>query len=511
MRTPIGIHIRRKRKAIGLSQVALAQALGISASYLNLIENNKRSIGGKLMLRISERLGIDMAYLSGDSEARMIGTIRELIADPVMKDVDVEQLDMSGLVARFPEAAIMLTRLYRAYMDATSEIQIFQHRLESDPLLSQFLHQMLNRIAGMKSGAEILVNIPDLTDEERNQFIATINGEVQELAPVAQGLVAYFDHAKARRKPVSPITEVDEALIARNNHFPELEDVADLLCREIAWRNQSLNVALTDALDKRFGIACSEIVHAEPSRKRHRYDAEDRVFWFSSAVAPATKTFQMARLFAEQAAFSAIGEVTATLELSSDEARLLAQRALSSYVAGAMMMPYDRILNDAEESRYDIDFLTHRHGASFEQVAHRFTTLRRKSAEGVPFGFLRADRSGRLTKRFPLPGLTLPSAGHGCLLWPIYRAFSGSEVVRQISEFPGGERFLLFAKAVSKDGARYNAKPPTFSLMLACSLLHADRIIYSAGIDLFHKPVPVGPSCMLCSRQQCEHRQEAPL
>ncbi len=173
VRTPIGARIRRKRIAAGLSQVALARALGISASYLNLIENNKRDIGGKLLLRIGERLGIDLEHLSGESEARTIAAIGELMAEPVMTGIEIGPAAIRDLVARFPEAATVLARLHRAHADATVEIEVLRHRLKSDPLLSQLLHEILNRIAGIKSGAEILADIPDLTEAERARFIAT--------------------------------------------------------------------------------------------------------------------------------------------------------------------------------------------------------------------------------------------------------------------------------------------------------------------------------------------------
>src|SRR5690606_37130370 len=135
IRTPIGAWIRRKRTAAGLSQVALAQALGISPSYLNLIENNKRAIGGALLLRIGERLGIDLERLSGHNDARIISAIGELMADPVMGGVEMEAGSIPDLVARFPEAGAALARLYHAYADANAEIEVLRHRLQSDPLL----------------------------------------------------------------------------------------------------------------------------------------------------------------------------------------------------------------------------------------------------------------------------------------------------------------------------------------------------------------------------------------
>ncbi len=74
-------------------------------------------------------------------------------------------------------------------------------------------------------------------------------------------------------------------------------------------------------------------------------------------------------------------------------------------------------LADAEAQRYDIETLRQLYTASFEQVAHRLVSLRKPGEPGLPFGFLRSDAAGRLTKHFPLPGLPLPSSGHACPRW----------------------------------------------------------------------------------------------
>ena len=50
MRAPIGIRISSRRKALGIGQAELARRAGISPSYLNLIEANKRDVGGALLL-----------------------------------------------------------------------------------------------------------------------------------------------------------------------------------------------------------------------------------------------------------------------------------------------------------------------------------------------------------------------------------------------------------------------------------------------------------------------------
>lgn len=508
MRAPIGIQIRRKRLALGLSQAALAKAVGISATYLNLIENNKRAIGGKLLVRISERLGLDLDQLSGVTESRSIQAIEELLADPAMAGIEMEPAAIRDFVARFPEAGLALTRLYRLYLDASASIDVYSHRLRSDPLLSQMLHQVLNRISAIRSGAEILDKVPDLTDAEQKRFSATISRESEELTSTVRSLVDYFDRTASLERPISPMANLDEAIIAHRNHFPGLEAAADELRAELAATTALEEKELEQALWRRFGIRSVRLPAGSNIVGQYRYEPDEGRLLFRGSAARSTRIFQMARIYASKAAAQTIEATVEELRFNSEEARRIASKALSSYVAGAMMMPYERFLADAEALRYDIELLAHVHGASFEQAAHRLVTLRRKGAEGVPFGFLRSDRAGRLTKRFPLPGLALPLSGHGCVLWPIFRAFGSTDLVRQVAEFPGGERFLLIAKAVSKQMPSYREEAPAYSIMLACDLVHADRTVYSDGLDLSQRPVAVGASCLLCPRQECGHRQE---
>ena len=57
-RSILGTRIRQRRREIGLTQGALARKAGISASYLNLIEWNKRPIAGTLLHRIAKALNL---------------------------------------------------------------------------------------------------------------------------------------------------------------------------------------------------------------------------------------------------------------------------------------------------------------------------------------------------------------------------------------------------------------------------------------------------------------------
>ena len=83
-RALIGRTVRRLRTERRLTQQALAVRLGISASYLNLIEHDQRTVTASLLIKLGETLGVDLATLSGRSERQLEVTLREAFADPLL-------------------------------------------------------------------------------------------------------------------------------------------------------------------------------------------------------------------------------------------------------------------------------------------------------------------------------------------------------------------------------------------------------------------------------------------
>src|SRR5579871_4560696 len=73
----IGRTVRRLRQERGMTQQALAARLGISASYLNLIEHDQRGITASLLLKVAETLRVDLATLSGHAERQLEAQLRE--------------------------------------------------------------------------------------------------------------------------------------------------------------------------------------------------------------------------------------------------------------------------------------------------------------------------------------------------------------------------------------------------------------------------------------------------
>ena len=58
----VGHKLRRLRKELGISQALMAEELGISASYLNLLENNMRPVTVQLLFKLGQTYDIDLNF-----------------------------------------------------------------------------------------------------------------------------------------------------------------------------------------------------------------------------------------------------------------------------------------------------------------------------------------------------------------------------------------------------------------------------------------------------------------
>ena len=117
----IGRVVRRLRQERGLTQAALASAVGISASYLNLIEHDQRGVTASVLLKLAEALSIDLAALSGQAERRLEVELREALCDPHLGSEEVPVEEITALAGTAPHAARAVMALYRAWRVARED------------------------------------------------------------------------------------------------------------------------------------------------------------------------------------------------------------------------------------------------------------------------------------------------------------------------------------------------------------------------------------------------------
>jgi len=505
---PIGHRVRAKRRELGITQTALAKTLGISVSYVNLIEHDKRSIGGALLNRMAEALGIEPGTLDGAQERRVLDELAEIAAGAADPSARPQPESARDLLARHEPWARALLSLHRAAMRDQGTISALSNRLNQDPVLDASVNDMLASATAIRSVADILADAPDMESDQRARFDTILQEEATRLSDVAQTLARAFEGGQTDVSGLTAPEEVDDFLYRRSNHFPALEEMVGALALSADTG------ALAGFLENRHGVTLRQ-TPSENAPRASTYDATTRILSITDSAPAATIRFELARRIAMIEGQDAIAaEIADAPELASDAGRERAVRALAAYAAAAIALPYAPFHEAAETMRYDIDALAVRFGASAEQLCHRFTTLRRPGAEGVPFAMLRANAAGYLTKRFPLPRLPMPRHGGACPLWAVYSAMQTPDLrVARIAEFPNGERFFMLARATRPQASAYGQTRPAHALMLACEIVHADRLVYSDGLDLgaTGRADPVGPTCLLCPRTTCTHRQEASI
>ncbi len=217
-----GTRIREFRRRRGLSQTRLAQMAGISTSYLNLIEHNKRGIAGKLLSGIAAALEVSIDDLSDQADAGLLSTLQE--AASYRPDSNPEITNIAELVGRFPGWAGLLGALYRQTRDQEKALTALSDRLTHDPFLAESLHLMLSNITAIRSAAGILTSVEDIPKAQRSQFNHVIKEESTRLSDAATALIEYFDRsAEQSGRSATPEEEVDHFLTRHANHFPALD------------------------------------------------------------------------------------------------------------------------------------------------------------------------------------------------------------------------------------------------------------------------------------------------
>src|SRR3954469_2827755 len=207
-RPPIGQRIRKRRQELAKSQENLAGEIGISPSYLNLIEHNKRASGGALAHRIAAALSLDSRSLSGTEEARLIAEIEEISEEPALAPLGIGPGDAARIVSASDQAARAILALYRVYREAKLRSDLIGEPLGEPAFLTEASHQILSLMTTVRSYAAILKDYGDLTEEERRRFMATLSDESERLAERGADLFDFIGGRGRRPASSSPQEEV---------------------------------------------------------------------------------------------------------------------------------------------------------------------------------------------------------------------------------------------------------------------------------------------------------------
>lgn len=228
-----GSRLRDRRQTLGLRQAEVAEAAGISASYLNLIEHNRRRVTGDVLVRLAGALGLAPEALAEGAEVALAEDLRAVAAMAGAEGGMPAELDrLEEFVGRFPGWAGLLSGLHRRVGGLERAVAALNDRIAHDPHLSASLHELLSAISSVRSTAEILAETEDIEPEWRARFHANLHDDSERLAAGAEALVAWLDRSgqAGSETPASPQEEFDAWMVARGWHLAEVEagDGADV-------------------------------------------------------------------------------------------------------------------------------------------------------------------------------------------------------------------------------------------------------------------------------------------
>lgn len=443
-----GPRLRRLREERGLTQLALARILDLSASYVNQLENDQRPLTVSVLLKLNATFDLDAHFFAAESDARLAADLQDVLATlgpPPPSPATIEEF-----VARMPEIGRALVGVHRRLQAATEQLEQFSAHLAAPAV----------------AGA----------------------GDVTPM----------------------PFEEVRDFFYDRHNHIAELDDAAERHFEDSGLRVGSLDVQLTALLESEHDILVR--VRTDPPDRpgpKRVYDATTRVLTLSRHLSPGQRAFQIATQLAFLTQAPVIERQLEAATGLSENARELAKIGLANYFAGALLLPYTQFLDAAEGLHYDIEMLALQFEVGFETVCHRLSTMQRRNRRGVPFFLVRTDRAGNISKRQSATAFHFSRVGGSCPLWVVHDAFgTPGRIVTQVAQMPDGRTYLWIARTTDDGSRPYGTPERSFAVGLGCDITHADRLVYSRGlrVDEQMSPVPIGAGCKICERTDCAQR-----
>ncbi len=448
----IGPKIKAFRRKLGIQANKLADQLGISPSYLNLIEGGKRKIDGDLLLKVCQELKIELSDLTIKSDLNLVNNISELLDDQLFEDLDILGPEIKDLVNTNPKIARALIKLGDNF--------------------KQKDHDIVNRVENL-------------------------SGKIID-----------------SRKAAFPGEIVSDFLQENKNYFPKLEDFANSVFEKIQVNNRATYMALCDFLKKEFGILVKDVLPEEGKPFSKIFNKNKKELLLSDYVALETKKLYVSSQIAHEGAIKDINEYLSKFSFPSEESKKLTKVALLNYCGAAILMPYKLFHTECMKNKYDLELLQNTFATTFEQIAHRVTCLQDPELLGIPFHFLRVDIAGNISKRFSLSGIEIPRYGGACPRWNVYSAFTRPGVIQAaVSKMSNGEKYVCIAKTVEKGVGRFGEAKSILSIGLGCEAKYAKDFVYTENLNINEKKteIPIGVSCRTCDRLDCSQRAFPPL
>jgi XRE family transcriptional regulator, fatty acid utilization regulator len=448
-KTFIGPQLRQLRRERKLTQAEMAKTLGISPGYVNLLENNQRSLSVRLLMALADAYQVDWRDIVHDETSNLLAELRSVIKDPMFSGGVPDLPELRAAIDHAPrlvEQFLSLYGIHRTTLDRLmrqGEGRMPEGLLATsgEAVIHDFFREHSNYFHSLEAAAEQLrASEPCDTDDIyamlkarlANKHGITVRRRAVE--EMTQALRVYDRHKK--------VIHLSEAL----DHNNQLFQLAHVLCL----------VELQELLDE---LTAESDIAKGTSLARCQAELAN---YFAAAVLMPYAEFLVT---AESTAYD-IDRISARFAVSFEQA---CHRLTTLQRPGAQGVPFFFLRVDKAGN-----------------VTKRFNSTSFHLAE-----YGGACPVWNIHLAFRTPGLILP----------------------QFVELPDGDRFFTISRTADRPTVNFQTQDHRLSVALGCELKFAKKLGYAARYNLDDERMfsHIGINCHLCPRQACSQRAHQPV
>ncbi|MBL4595837.1 MAG: DUF2083 domain-containing protein [Robiginitomaculum sp.] len=444
-----GARLKRLRRDLKLTQARMAEELGVSPSYLNLMERNQRPITAQVLIRLVETYDLDLGIFSAEPDQQTFLALREAGSDPVLASLGLDDRDLKELNEAHPLGAQALVRLHRAYRHLSHTHAGLTERLSDEPF-GQRPEEIVHDIHHENEGY-----FPEI-EEAAELFCAEIRLNRDDL----------FRELTQRLQQLHSI---------RTRIMPE----SVLRLQQRRYEPHSRRLLLSELLsnDQRCFALAEQIAHLE-----------------------------LRDLFDEKCMDERVIQAGA-------KAKQLVRAQLAKSFAMAVLLPYSQVYNQALEMKYDVQRLAARFGVGTSIMARRLASLRRAGMQGLPLFFLRLDRAGTVIERSGAKSFAFSRFGGTCPKWNIWHCFDSPTPKADFVTLDDGTGLMSIAFTNTRFDPSSPNLSYAQVVVLGCVAERASETVYGTQLGEARElhPTLIGSNCRTCERDECGQRTQTAL
>ncbi|MDU8912378.1 short-chain fatty acyl-CoA regulator family protein [Aestuariicoccus sp. MJ-SS9] len=448
-KTFVGPQLRQLRRLNNHTQAEMAKRLGISPAYVNLLENNQRSLSVQVLLSLTESYGVDLKTLVQDQETNRLADLRAAVRDPVFSGPAPDLAELRGALDHAPGVAERFLQLYqnhRALMDQVKKIGGEGSArdlllISPETAIHDYFRDRGNHFDALETAATAL---RDRVGGSADDMYTLLKRQLRVEHGIQTGLRRITDMPDSLR-----VFDEDEQIV-------HLSEALDHTNRIFQLAHVLGMVEATQIVD---GLVDGSGIDTNAGRERLRVELNN---YFAGAMLMPYDAF----LELAEATLYDIDRLAAAFGVSFEQ---VCHRLTTLQRDGARGVPFFFLRVDRAGN-----------------VTKRFNAT----------AFTLAEEGGScpiwdIHGAFRVPGVIVP----------------------QFVELPEGGQFFTVSRTTDRPVFSRQTQDRRLVVAIGCERVHAERIGYAQRFNMDDPNLfsPIGINCQLCPRQACSQRAHQPL